>query len=294
MCMIEGVSKSAFSIHSGKLDNQIAALKDIKGCELIEYKIIYYLGRFLEDTSKYRKLILMPQPYTFYNVKESKDCHHVTLKYAIYTIDSKIGKDSFRHVNNNIQIDPADIMETNVYTELKCTDKSLYTNGEFEICTFYPVQVFYTLLLIPYEGKFPRILVCKNVLTINDRSNFGQILSELSYSDHAMKLNKLSQAKEQLDMVTKGYQIFRNEIINNLCQIVAGTSSQEKIDFFKDLLYYYIWINSGNPDALNFGCNEYKRLTGEVSNGNEDSNEFLKKCLASVLGEINSWISKIN
>jgi hypothetical protein len=294
MCPIEGISTVGFTIYSQKLENQINALKNIQGCGCVEYKSIYYIGRFLENTSKYRKLILMPQPYTFYNVKENKDRHFVSLKYAIYSIDNKIGTDSFKEVNENIKINPEDIMNTEVYTELKCTDKSLHIKAEFEVCSFLPIQIFYTLLLIPYNGGFPRILVCRNILTIDDKSNFGQSLSELSYCNYAMKLIKFGQVKEQLDMIIKGNERFRDDMIDRLIRVVAGTFSQEKLNFLMDLMYYYIWKNSGSPNENDYGSNNYKRLIGENSKGIKGSNEFLSKCISSVLDEISEWVNKIN
>lgn len=294
MCPIEGISTIGFRIYSQNLENQINALKNIKECGSIEYKTIYYIGRFLNNTSRYRKLILMPQPYAFYNVSENKDSHFVPLKYAIYTVDSKIGNDSFKEVNENIKINPENIMNTEARTVLRCTDKSLHINAEFEVCSIFPIQVFYTLLVIPYKGRFPRTLVCRNILIIDDKSNFGQSLSELSYCDYSMKVIKYAQVKEQLEMVMKGNQHFRNDMIDKLARVVAGTFSQEKLNFFMDLMYYYIWKNSGCPIETDYGSNNYKRLIEENSNGNKGSNEFLSKCMSFFLDEISTWVSQIN
>lgn len=286
------------------LCQQIKNIKDIlNSADKVHYRTIYHVGKcFLNSESAFVKLELMPQPYAFYNVNEDRSDHSSGLKYAIYTLDSEIAIKSIKGVNGNIQINPKNILDANVYTKIDCNNHKLETNAAFEISTFLPAQVFYTLLLVPYGNKFPRILICKNVITFNDSCNFGRVISRLAQADSYLdKIESQSNAWTILNSAnSRSTDFYETDAFINLPESLTGFVSENAKFFWTDRLYYYIWHFSGQPKGdPNFGENEYKRLfecslepVNEKLRWNLET-EFLNKCFGALVQEIFDWVKDI-
>ncbi|OMJ79059.1 hypothetical protein SteCoe_21004 [Stentor coeruleus] len=286
------------------LCKQIKNIKDILNrADKVHYRTIYHVGKsFLNSESAFVKLELMPQPYVFYNVSEDRENHNSPLKYAIYTLNSEIAKENIKEVNGNIKVNPDNIFDSNVHTKIDCKNHKLETNASFEISTYLPVQVFYTLLLVPFGNGFPRILICKNVITFNDSCNFGRVVNRLAQEDtYLEKIEFQSNAWTILNSAnSRSADYYETDAFVNLPESLTGFVSENARKFWTGRLHYYIWHFSGRPKGdPNFGENEYNRLyESSLESVNEKvrwnlETEFLNKCFGALVQEIFDWVKDI-
>lgn len=286
-----------------KLTNQLEKLALLLAkAEEVHYKTIFHSGRSLiNENSSFVRFELMPQPYVFYNVSEDRHEHKSNLKYAIYTLDSKISQLNIRELDGNIKINPNNIMENDIATKIDCSQCSLHSDTQFEISTFLPVQVFFTLTLVPYEEGFPRALICKNVVVFNDENELGKNVNRITHAGSFL---------EKIDPQSLVWTILNNsnpriadhyetEGISNLAITLMNSQNDNAKEFWVNRLYYFIWHFSGRPDVSEFGKEEFDRLCQKsyepqgLKRRWNAATEFLNRCYGALIQEMFDWVKEI-
>ena len=297
--IIGHVSKDSIPIKLGK---QISNLESrANNADRIDYFTIFHIGKpYITETSEYVKLELMLQPYIFFDAVEPKD-YNADAFSGIYTLDSFLAENSIKQVPGNIQVNPSNIENSKIISRIDSRNQSLPSTTKFELSTHLPVQVFYTLTLVPYMDKIARILICKHVIVFNESSPLGRTLARLTQADSFLdKIDSHAEALKLLASVNpRDTNSFELDAIQKLSELLQGYDKVFTAEKLKDRFFYYIWNNSGKPDKQNFGQSEYDRLLDASFKELPPKirwnleTEFLNKCFGDLLEEIFRWVREI-
>ena len=275
--IIGHVSKDSIPIKLGK---QISNLESrANNADRIDYFTIFHIGKpYITETSEYVKLELMLQPYIFFDAVEPKD-YNADAFSGIYTLDSFLVEDSIRQVSGNIQVNPSNIENSKINSRIDSRNQSLPSTTKFELSTHLPVQVFYTLTLVPYMDKIARLTQADSFLDkIDSHAEAFKLLASVNPRD------------------TNSFEL---DAIQKLSELLQGYDKVFTAEKLKDRFFYYIWNNSGRPNKLDFGQSEYDRLLDASFKELPPKirwnleTEFLNKCFGDLLEEIFRWVREI-
>lgn len=267
----------------------------------IEYFTIFHIGQSLNTENSYVALELMPQPYVFYDVKSQDSEKKSRIMCGIYTLEGPQASQSVRELPGQVKVNPGNIKDSWAEIILDYNKRKICGETKFELSTLLPIQVFYTLTLVEYNGNIDRVAVCKNVVSFNDSNNFGRILTRIAQAEsHLERIESQTDALRLLSSANpRNSDLFDSEVFDILTETIAGTQNESVKNWIFTRFKYYVWDFSGKPQGdADFGLNEYHRLY-ELSLLEPEkgirwnwATEFLNRCLEAVIDEVFEWVRK--
>ncbi|CAG9335930.1 unnamed protein product [Blepharisma stoltei] len=284
-------------------ENLVRISDQIKNADEVEYYTIVHDGKELKYSYPSEVIMnLVMHPYVFYNIHPGADCK-TEIKCGLYLPDSEIANKGIKNADHDwLCIDP-NILNSNLFLHYHPgADESICfspNNGRIRFLTTFPAHVFFTLSMIPFGDKYPRILICKHVLLIDD-SVMGLNIANLA-------LNGIPEIKD--DAIKGVVQRFCNclpeytEEFSDIDRIIELVYSRKENfeqvkEFWYGRLFYYIWKLDGMKGDMNYGRNEYKKLLDKSKQigKNEDGNfatEALIRYTEELIKHIIYWLEDI-
>ena len=152
-----------------KLQNQL--LKIENESVNIAFLTTVHDGKDLDGFGDFAEINLLFQPYIFFD-SDTGQKHECTVKAAVYLNDSEFIKVHINnHLSDSIAINPEDILKCDLFTCIHPEEGDMClspNNGRLKVSTYVPIHVFYTLILVPFNGIFAKALVTKHILIIQE------------------------------------------------------------------------------------------------------------------------------
>ena len=285
-----------FSSLPVKLSRELIKIQETLNHSKVDYLTTVNDGRWLKSSFPHNvNLNILLQPYVFHNVPQNQN-HQATVKSSVYKTESLVSKTALNACEDCISIDSQDIYSSDLFTCIHTSNRNEMccspNNAKIKVFTSVPLQVFYSLTLVPFDSKVSRVLVTKHVLVIDESSEIGGLAYRLALTeDTAIRLNMLNRANELLTNLTVSSQVVN--AFENLIEVIVPSEGRvfSVNDFWKNkVLYFLVWKASGRPQADNFGEAEWQRL---LNLNSKWSCVAAKAVLESFVHQVILWLSKL-
>lgn len=233
---------------------------------VFEFKTLYHDARYLSYIENTVEVNLLFQPYVFYDSQYGQK-HECTVKMAVYQHGNPF---MFAHLNyytnDSVAFNPKEIGKCNFFTCIHPEGDSMClspNNGRVKVSAYVPMHIFYTILLVPYQGKIAKVLTCKHILSINP-----DLIRNLTFPDSILN------------------EPFSISLFTHLLQLLGDHEGW--VWYFHNVA----WRKAGCPKGHNFGKHHWEQLITNFQTENDDASfQALNDILSIYLEDLCNWLA---
>lgn len=250
-------------------DPMLAQISRLKEQSIdLSFSNLMHKCSLLEDSFEhFAEINIIFHSYVFFDSQNGEE-HSCDVFAAVYTSENNLIRCNLNnYLNDGIAVNPSDIYKCKLFMcihpngNMMCISPN---NARLKVSLHLPAYVFYTLVLVPYQGKIVKALATKHKMVINE-----QRLSELSWV----------KAIEHPE--------YNFEALMNLLERLG---EQPGWGWYP---HYLVWKQAGCPDVSKYGEHAWlEAISKHFHEGDPASEVIISQVFKAYVLDLAEWLDE--